>query len=97
MPGSKSILIESELSFSRVNFSMGQLNGGSIFKVIVVASGPIFLITSSLVIGADGTPLTQRYLKSSFGKLNCRIGVIKLPNTLQLNTGLGLRSLPITA
>jgi len=64
---------------------------------MVVASGPMFLISSSLVIGIDGTPFSQRYLKSSFGTLNWRIGVIKLPNTFELKTGFGFLSFPIIA
>jgi len=63
----------------------------------VVANGPMFLMTNSFVIGMEGTPFSHKYLKSSFGTLNYRIGVMKLPNTFELNTGLGLRSLPIMA
>jgi hypothetical protein len=29
--------------------------------------------------------------------LNCKIGVMKLPNTFELKTGFGLRSFPMSA
>jgi len=74
----------SEASFSSTTFSTGQLKGGSILRVMVVPRGPVFLITSSLVIGRLGTFFSQRYLKSSLEKLKARLGVMKLPKTFEL-------------
>jgi len=53
-------------------------------RVMVVPRGPVFLITSSLVIGRLGTFFSQRYLKSSLEKLKARLGVMKLPKTFEL-------------
>jgi len=53
-------------------------------RVMVVPSGPVFLITSSLVIARLGTFFSQRYLNSSLEKLKARFGVMKFPKTLEL-------------
>merc|ERR1739844_473929 len=47
-------------------------------------------------MGSTWTFFSQRYLNSSFGWLNSRDGVMKLPKMLELNTGFGFLSLPIT-
>ena len=70
--------------FFKDYLSTGQLNGGSILRVMVVPRGPVFLITSSLVMGRLGTFFSQRYLNSSLEKLKARFGVIKFPKTFEL-------------
>lgn len=52
---------------------------------------------SCFVMGIEGIPFSHRYLKSSLGTLNYKIGVIKFPKTFELKTGFGLRSFPIKA
>jgi len=54
-------------------------------------------MTNSFVIGMEGTPFSHKYLKSSLGTLNYKIGVMKFPNTFELKTGLGFRSFPMIA
>merc|ERR1719253_2228549 len=96
MPGSNWISMKSSASFSRVIFSILQLKGGSILRPRVVLRGPVFLMVSVLAMGSTWTFFSQRYLNSSLGRLNCREGVMKLPKMLELMTGLGFLSLPMT-
>ena len=96
MPGSNWISTESYASFSSVIFSILQLKGGSIFRLRVVLRGPVFVMVSYLAMGSTWTFFSQRYLNSSFGWLNSRDGVMKLPKMLELKTGFGFLSLPIT-
>merc|ERR1711957_842960 len=109
MEGSKSMRTVSDSSFPRVSLSTGQEKGWSILSMIEVERGPVFLITRSLQIGMAGTPFSHTYLKSSLVGaapdrsrtelfsmlLKEREGVMNLPTTWEVKTGLGFLSEPI--
>ena len=63
MPGSKSMLTVSASPLFIVSLSVGQLKGGSIRRVTVVARGPELVRLRVRVMGIEATPFSQRYLK----------------------------------
>jgi hypothetical protein len=63
IPGSKSILIVSVFEGAKVSFSVAQLKGGSIFRLIAVGKGPPLVISSVFIIGIEATPCSHKYLK----------------------------------
>lgn len=94
IPGSKSIFIYSVILGARLNFSVAQLKGGSILRLIDVGRGPPLVISNVLVIGIEATPFSHKYLKYSFGSENNNCGVINSPDTFVLYTVLGFLSPP---
>ena len=63
IPGSNLIITCSVLFGAKVSFSVAQLKGGSIKRLIEVGSGPPFEMSRVFEIGIDATPFSQRYLK----------------------------------
>jgi hypothetical protein len=63
IPGSNLMSTWSVLFGARVSFSVAQLKGGSINRLIDVGRGPPFEMSRVLEIGIDATPFSQRYLK----------------------------------
>ena len=94
IPGSKSILIYSVILGARLNFSVAQLKGGSILRLIEVGRGPPLVMSRVLVIGIEATPFSHKYLKYNFGSENNNCGVMNSPYTLVLYTVLGFLSPP---
>lgn len=94
IPGSKSIFIISVILGAKLNFSVMQLNGGSILRLIVVGKGPPLVISKVFVIGIDATPFSHRYLKYSLGSEKIKPGVINSPYTVVLYTVFGFLSPP---
>lgn len=94
IPGSKSINIEPVLAGARVNFSVAQLNGGSILRLIEVGKGPPFVISKVFVIGIEATPFSHKYLKNSLASEKFRPGVINSPWTVVFQTVFGFLSPP---
>lgn len=85
------LIISGVLSF-KVSFSVGHENGGSIFRVIVVANGPEFWMVNGFEIGLDATPFSQVYTKFSFYSLGTIEGMMKLPMTFEKMTCFGFLS-----
>lgn len=79
MPGSNLIKTYSILFGARVSFSVAQLKGGSISKLIDVGKGPPFVISSVFEIGIEATPFSQRYLKYNLASEKFNYGVINSP------------------
>lgn len=63
IPGSNLISTWSVLLGAKVSFSVAQLKGGSISRLIEVGRGPPFEISNVFEIGIEATPFSQRYLK----------------------------------
>jgi len=57
------MLMVSGSPFVRVSFSVAQLKGGSILRVIVVGKGLALASVNVLLIGIEATPFSHRYLK----------------------------------
>ena len=63
MPGSNLINTYSILFGAKVSFSVAQLKGGSIRRLIDVGSGPPLEMSSVLEMGIEATPFSHKYLK----------------------------------
>jgi len=94
IPGSNLIRTESVLLGAKVNFSVAQLNGGSIKRLIEVGKGPPFVISSVFEIGIEATPFSHRYLKYNLASEKISWGVMNSPYTVVLYTVLGFLSPP---
>ena len=69
----------SALFGARVNFSVAQLKGGSIKRLIEVGKGPPFEMSRVLEIGIEATPFSHRYLKYSLASEKIRDGTMNSP------------------